>query len=271
MTFFDLIELDFVQTALIAAAVLGLVAGVLGPFIVTRKMAFAVHGTSELAFTGGAAALLVGVSVGYGALAGSIVAAVLLGVLSRRDSDRDSVIGAILAFGLGMGVLMLALVPGRTTNKFGLLVGQIVGVDSTDLKLLVIASIAVLVVMGFIYRPLFFASVDPDVAVSRGVPVRTLSIVFAVLVGVATALSVQVVGALLVLALMITPAAAAMRLTASPFLATVLAVVFAEVAVIGGILLSLVPALPVSALVTALSFVIYLVCRFVSWQRSRSA
>ena len=101
MTIFDLLELDFVQTALIAAAVLGLVAGVLGPFIVTRKMAFAVHGTSELAFTGGAAALLLGVGVGYGALAGSILAAVLLGVLSRRESDRDSVIGARMSSWLG--------------------------------------------------------------------------------------------------------------------------------------------------------------------------
>ncbi|MEU7475224.1 metal ABC transporter permease [Lentzea sp. NPDC042327] len=261
MTFFDLLALDFVQTALIAAAVLGLVAGALGPFIVTRKMAFAVHGTSELAFTGGAAALLLGVGVGYGALAGSIIAAVLLGVLSRRESDRDSVIGAILAFGLGMGILMLALYKGRSSNKFGLLVGQIVGVDSTDLQLLVISSAAVLAVLAVIYRPLFFASVDPDVAVARGVPVRGLSIVFAVLIGVATALSVQVVGALLVLALMITPAAAAMRLTASPVRAIVLSVVFAEVAAVGGILLSLQPGLPVSALVTAVSFVIYLVCR----------
>ncbi|MFD4676811.1 metal ABC transporter permease [Lentzea sp. NPDC058450] len=271
MSFLDLLELDFVQTALIAAAVLGLVAGVLGPLVVTRKMAFAVHGTSELAFTGGAAALLLGIGVGYGALAGSIFAAVLLGVLSRRESDRDSVIGAILAFGLGMGILMLALYKGRASNKFGLLTGQIVGVDSTDLNLLVVSSAVVLVALAFIYRPLFFASVDPDVAVSRGVPVRALSIVFAVLVGVATALSVQVVGALLVLALMITPAAAAMRITASPLRATVLSVVFAEVAAVGGILLSLQPGLPVSAMVTAVSFVIYLVCRLVSSQRSRTA
>ncbi|MFJ5987392.1 metal ABC transporter permease [Lentzea sp. NPDC092896] len=270
MTFFDLLELDFVQTALIAAAVLGLVAGVLGPLVVTRKMAFAVHGTSELAFTGGAAALLLGVSVGYGALAGSILAAVLLGVLSRRESDRDSVIGAILAFGLGMGILMLALYKGRASNKFGLLTGQIVGVDSTDLNLLVVSSVAVLAVLALIYRPLFFASVDPDVAVSRGVPVRALSVVFAVLVGVATALSVQVVGALLVLALMITPAAAAMRVTASPLRATVLSVVFAEVAAVGGILLSLQPGLPVSALVTAVSFVIYLVCRGVGAVQRRA-
>src|SRR5215218_2678953 len=104
---------------LIAGAVLGLVAGVLSPLVVTRNMAFAVHGTSELAFTGGAAALLLGISVGYGALAGSIVAALLLALLSRRQSDRDSVIGAILAFGLGVGVLLLYLYQGRAANKFG--------------------------------------------------------------------------------------------------------------------------------------------------------
>ena len=145
---------------LIAGAVLGLVAGLLGPLVVTRKMAFAVHGTSELAFTGGAAALLIGIGVGYGALAGSVVAALLLGLLSTRDSDRDSVIGAILAFGLGLGVLFLALYKGRAANKFGLLTGQVVSVGSTDLWLLIGSSVAVLAVLAVIYRPLHFASVD---------------------------------------------------------------------------------------------------------------
>ncbi|TWP51159.1 metal ABC transporter permease [Lentzea tibetensis] len=270
MTFGQLLGIDFVQQALIAGAVLGLVAGVIGPLVVTRKMAFAVHGTSELAFTGGAAALLLGVSVGYGSLIGSVVAALLLGLLSQRDSDRDSVVGSILAFGLGLGILFVALYKGRTTNKFGLLTGQIIGVDTTNLWLLVGSSVGVLAVLAFIYRPLHFASVDPDVAVARGVPVKTLTIVFAVLVGVATALSVQIVGALLVLALMITPAAAACRVTASPLRATVLSVVFAEVAVLGGILLSLQPGLPVSAFVTAISFVIYLVCRAIGVRQRRS-
>ncbi|MBW4718862.1 metal ABC transporter permease [Saccharothrix obliqua] len=266
----DLLGYGFVRQMLIAGAVLGLVAGLLGPLVVTRKMAFAVHGTAELAFTGGAAALLVGVSVGYGALAGSVVAALLLGLLSRRDADRDSVIGAILAFGLGLGVLFLYLYKGRSANKFGLLTGQIVSVGSTDLWLLIGSSVAVLVVLALIYRPLHFASVDVAVATARGVPVRTLSVVFAVLVGVATALSVQVVGALLVLSLMITPAAAASRVTASPVKATVLAVVFAEVAVLLGILLSLAPGVPVSAFVTAVSFLIYLVCRAFGGTRSRA-
>ncbi|GAA3460159.1 metal ABC transporter permease [Saccharothrix longispora] len=265
----ELLGYDFVRQMLIAGAVLGLVAGVLGPLVVTRKMAFAVHGTSELAFTGGAAALLLGVGVGYGALAGSVVAALLLGLLSRRDSDRDSVIGAILAFGLGLGVLFLALYKGRAANKFGLLVGQVVSVGSTDLWLLIGASVAVLAVLALIYRPLHFASVDAAVATARGVPVRTLAVVFALLVGVATALSVQVVGALLVLSLMITPAAAAARVTASPLRATVLAVLFAEASVLIGMLLSLAPGVPVSAFVTAVSFLIYLVCRLLGRTRER--
>ncbi len=266
----DLLRHDFVRDMLIAGAVLGLLAGVIGPLVVTRKMAFAVHGTSELAFTGGAAALLLGVGVGYGALAGSLVAALLLGLLSRRDSDRDSVIGAILAFGLGLGVLFLHLYKGRSANKFGLLTGQVVSVGSTDLWLLVSASVAVLAVLAVTWRPLFFASVDPVVAVARGIPVRGLAVVFAVLVGVATALSVQIVGALLVLSLMITPGAAAVRITASPVRATVLAVVFAEVSAMVGMGLSLVLGMPVSVFVTAVSFLIYVVCRVVGRNRGRT-
>ena len=264
-------ELDGVRTALLAAAILGLVAGVLGPLIVMRRMSFAVHGTSELAFTGGAAALLLGIGVEYGALIGAVVAALLLGILGARDADRDSVIGVILSFGLGVGVLLLWFYPGRASNKFGLLVGQIVGVDFASIALLSVCGIVVMLVLLVIYRPLLFASVDPDVARARGVPVGGLSVVFAVLVGVATALGVQTVGALLVLALMITPAAAAARVTASPLRATVLAVIFAESAALGGFILSLAPGAPVSAFVTGISFLIYLVCWTISLLRGRSA
>ncbi|AIJ26627.1 MULTISPECIES: metal ABC transporter permease [Amycolatopsis] len=267
----QLLGLPFVQTALLAAAVLGLVAGVLGPLIVTRRMSFAVHGTAELAFTGAAGALLLGVGVEFGALAGAVIAALLLGLLGGRESDRDSVIGAILSFGLGLGVLFLWFYPGRAANKFGILVGQIVSIETTNLIVLVIAALVVLAVLAFIYRPLLFASVDPHVAAARGVPARTLSVVFAVLVGVATALGVQIVGALLVVAMMVTPAAAAARLTASPWKATVLAVVFAETAALGGIVLSLAPGAPVSAFVTAIAFTIYLVCRLVAYLRDRAA
>jgi zinc/manganese transport system permease protein len=264
-----LLALPYVQAALVAAAILGLLAGVLGPLIVSRNMAFAVHGTSELSFTGGAAALLIGADVGHGALAGAIVAALVLGLLSRRSADHDSVIGAVLSFGLGVGVLLLWFYPGRASSKFGLLVGQVVGVDFASIALLSLCGIGVMLVLLVIYRPLLFASVDPDVAKARGVPVGRLSLVFAVLVGVATALGVQTVGALLVLALMITPAAAAARVTASPLRATVLAVIFAETAALGGFVLSLAPGAPVSAFVTTISFLIYLVCRLISARRDK--
>jgi zinc/manganese transport system permease protein len=266
---FRLLQFGFVQSALLAAAVLGLLAGVLGPLIVSRNMAFSVHGTSELSFTGGAAALLLGIQVGYGAIAGAVVAALILGLLTRRTAEHDSVIGAVLAFGLGVGVLLLWFYKGRSSNKFGLLVGQIVSADFASVLLLAVSTVLVLGVLGVLYRPLLFASVDPEVAVARGVPVRLLSPVFAVLVGVATALGVQTVGALLVLALMITPAAAACRITASPLRATVLAVIFAEIAAVGGIVLSLAPGAPISAFVTAISFVIYLLCVAVGGLRGR--
>lgn len=265
----QLLSFEFVVHALLAAAALGVVSGALAPLVVARKMAFAVHGTAELAFTGGAAALLLGVSIGLGALVGAVLAAILLAVLGQRDSERDSVIGVVLSFGLGIGVLLLFFHQGRTANKFSLLVGQIVGVGTTELALLAGCAVGVLLVLAVIYRPLLFASVDPDVATARGVPIRMLGPLFAVLVGVATALGVQTVGALLVLALMVTPGAAAARVTANPLLATLLAVIFAEVAVLGGIVLSLAPGVPISAFVTAISFVIYVVCRGIGSVRLR--
>jgi zinc/manganese transport system permease protein len=265
----SLLEVPFVQSALIACAVLGLVAGALAPLIVARGMSFAVHGTAELAFTGGAAALLAGVGVGAGAVVGAVVAGLVFGLLGLRARERDSVIGVVLAFGLGLGVLLLALYSGRASNKFGLLTGSIVAVDSTNLALLGGVAVLVVATMAVIYRPLLFASTDPDVAVARGVPVRMLSLVFAVLIGLTTALAVPVVGAILVLSVLIAPGAAAARVTANPLTATVLAVAFAEVALLGGTVLSLAPGLPISGYVATLSFLLYVGCRVVGQARGR--
>ncbi|KQY33576.1 helicase [Nocardia sp. Root136] len=259
----NLLGYDFVQQALLASALLGLLAGLIGPLIVARQMSFAVHGTSELSLTGASAALLVGVGVGFGAIAGSVVAAVLFGWLGSRARERDSVIAVVLSFGLGLSVLFLWLAPERAGSKFSLLTGQVAGVGYDGLALLVTCTAGVLAVLAVVYRPLLFASSDPEVAIARGVPVRALSVVFAVLLGITAAFGVQIVGALLVLALLITPAAAAAQVTSSPMRATVLSVIFAEVAAVGGLLLSLAPGVPVSTFVTAISFSIYLVCRFV--------
>lgn len=260
----DLLGRGFVQQALIAAALLALVAGLIGPFIVMRQMSFAVHGSSELSLTGAAFALLAGFNVGTGALVGSALAAVLFGILGQRARERDSAIGVVLAFGLGLAVLFIHLYPGRAGTSFALLTGQIVGVGYSGLALLIGVTVLVVGVLAFSYRPLLFATADPEVAAARGVPVRTLGIVFAALVGVVAAQGVQIVGALLVMSLLITPAAAAARVFSSPVLVIAASVVFAELSAVVGIVLSLAPGVPVSVFVTTISFVIYLVCWAVS-------
>lgn len=261
--------LPLVRNSLLAGAVLALVGGLVGVFVMQRDLAFAVHGVSELSFAGASAALLFSVDVTVGAVVGSLAAALAIGLLGSRARDRNSIIGVLMPFGLGLGVLALALYPGRAANKFGLLTGQIVAVD--DSRVGVMAAIAVVVVGGLlvVWRPLTFASVDPDVAAARGVPTRTLSLVFMLLLGLAVAMAVQVVGALLVLSLLITPAAAATRVSASPVWVPVLAVIFAEVSAVGGILLALGSSVPISPYITTISFLIYLVCRGVGRRRRR--
>ncbi|AMS07301.1 metal ABC transporter permease [Acidipropionibacterium acidipropionici] len=256
--FADLLPL--VTSSLIAGAVLGVLAGLIGPMIHARDLAFAVHGTSELSFAGASVALFLGVGVTAGAVAGSLVAAVILGVLGVRAKDRNASIGIMLPFGMGIGVLFLSLYKGRSSNKFGLLTGQIVAVDTTQLTTLCLVAALVALILAAVWRPLFFASADPEVARARGVPMRFLSILFMVLLGLTTAMAIQLVGALLVLSLLITPTAAAARVTARPSALSALSVVFAVTAAVGGIMLSLGPGLPVSPYVTTISFLIYLIC-----------
>lgn len=263
----DLLSRDFVQQALLASALLALVSGIVGPLIVMRQMSFAVHGSSELSLTGAAFALLAGFNIGIGALLGSALAAVLFGILGQRARERDSAIGVVLAFGLGLAVLFIHLYPGRTGTSFALLTGQIVGVGYSGLALLAVVAVVVIAVLAVSYRPLLFATVDPDVAAGRGVPVRGLGIVFAALVGVTAAQGVQIVGALLVMSLLITPAAAAARVFTSPLKAMVASVAFAETAAIGGLVLSLAPGVPVSVFVTTISFAIFLICWWIGSRR----
>ncbi|MGI4895924.1 MAG: metal ABC transporter permease [Janthinobacterium lividum] len=256
--------LALVHNSLWAGVLLGLVGGLVGVFVVARDLPFAVHGTSEMSFAGGAAALLLGTNVVVGSLVGSVLAAVLFGILGTRAREHNSAIGVLMPFGLGLGVLFLALYQGRAANKFGLLTGQIVAVDDPQLISLAVISVIVIATMVLLWRPLLFASLDPELAAARGVPVRVLSPVFMLVLGLAVAMSVQIVGALLVLALLVTPAAAAVRVSASPFVVPLLSVVFALTAMVGGTLVALGSSVPISPYVTTVSFLIYLACRVVA-------
>jgi zinc/manganese transport system permease protein len=260
--------LVLVQNSIIAAAVLGIVGGLIGVFVMQRDMAFAVHGISELSFAGAAAALLLGLNVLGGSIVGSLIAAGLIGVLGAKARDRNSIIGVLMPFGLGLGILFLALYPGRSGNKFGLLTGQIISVDLPQLGLLLAISIVVLIALLIVWRPLTFDSLDAEVASARGVPSRALSIVFMTLLGLTVAISVQVIGALLVMALLVTPAAAALRVSSSPVMVPVLSMAFGLVSAVGGILLALGGSLPISPYITTISFAIYVVCRMIGARRA---
>ena len=270
---FDFSDYDqlipLVQNSLIAGLLLGIMGGLIGVFVMTRDMSFAVHGISELSFAGAAIALLIGLNVALGATFGSIVAAIIIAIMGTRAKDRNSIIAVLMPFGLGIGILALALYEGRAANKFGLLTGQIIAVDDPQVFWLIATSLVVVIALLVIWRPLSFASLDPEVAEARGVPTKALGIVFMLLLALAVAASVQIVGALLVMTLLVTPAAAALRLTSSPLLVPILSMVFAVVAVVGGILLALGGGLPISPYVTTLSFAIYLVARVIEKVRSR--
>lgn len=262
-----LLSVDFVQHALLAALLLGIVSGAIAPLIVMRKMSFAAHSTGELALMGAAAALLFGFSVSWGALIGAVLAAVALTALGQRE--QDAIVAVILSFGMGLSVLFIYLYPGRSSAAFSLLTGQIVGVSSASLGILAVLAALVVATMALLWRPLLFATVDPVLAAASGVKVRVLALVFAALIGVVASQGVQIVGALLLIALLITPGAAAVKVTSNPVLAVVLSGTFSVVSAVGGLVASLAPGLPVSVFVTTLSFVIYLVCRGIAWMRSR--
>ncbi len=267
--FTQLLAQHFVHTALWAGAVVAVVSGAIGVFVVARGMSFAVHAISELGFTGAAGALALGLDPVLGMFTGSVLVGLVLGLLSLRGRERDSAIGAVLAFGLGLGVLFLSLTPVYATEATNLLFGSIVGVSDTQLRNLVIVATVVLVGLAVVYRPLLFSSVDPEIAAARGVPLRALSVAIFLLLALTAAEAIQVVGVLLVLTLVITPAAAAQRLTGRPTRALLLSVGIALVSTEGGILLSLAKPWPTSFFIATISFAAYVGARLVDWNRGR--
>ena len=244
-----------------------MITGIIGPFVVMRGMSFAVHGTSELAFTGAAAGLLINGNPVEGALVGALVVATVIGLLGTKERERDSVIGVILAFGLGLGVLFLSYYHGFATEATNILFGNIFGVSGGQLITLIIVGIAVIVTMIILYRPLLFASVDPEVANAKGVPVRLLGIIFLFVLAFTVTEAAQIVGTLLVLSLAVTPAAAALHLSSKPLIVTALSVGFALIASVGGVLASIqISTIKASVFVTVISFSIYIIARVAGWR-----
>ena len=252
----------FVQQALMAGAVTAVVAGCVGPFVTLRNMSFAVHGLAEVGFTGAAGAVVLGFSPELGLLGASFLAAAAFGTLGVRLRERDIAIGSVLAFAIGLGVLFLSLYTRYATEAFSILFGSILAVSRDDVVRTAGVGAVVAAALVTIAHPLRFASIDPEVAEARGVPVRLLSIVFLLVVALAVSVAVQVVGVLLILTLLITPAGAAQRLTLHQPRIILYSVLIAFGATLGGIACAVYTSLPASFFVSALSLTAYLGARW---------
>jgi zinc/manganese transport system permease protein len=264
----DYLQLPAVQNALVAATLVAIVSGLIGPFVITRRAAFAVHGVAELSFTGAVAGLVWANDPVLGAMLGSLVVASAIGLLGVRESERDAAIGVTLAFGLGVGFYLLHAYHRNASAATNILFGQIFGVSDNQIVLLLAVAGGVLLAVLVLYRRLLFASVDPEVAEARGVPTRALGVIFLFVLALTVTEAAQIVGTLLVLSLAITPAAAAHRLSARPALVAGASVLFALLASDGGLILSLqVQRVPTSSFITTISFAIYVLARLVGSRR----
>jgi len=269
----ELFEFHFMQNALLTGTVVAVLAGAVGYFVVLRGQSFAAHTLSQVGFPGAAAGVLVHASPLAGLLVFCVGAALGIGFAGRGldagRRDESAVVGTILAFSLGLGLLFARLYAGSVQGIYAFLFGTILGIsDSATATTAALAAVC-LVVLTAIARPLLFASIDPDVAQARGVPVRALSIAFLVLVAVAVAQTVQIVGTLLIFALLIAPAAAAQQVTSRPWVGLGLSVVLSLAFTWVGLTVAYFSIYPVGFFITTLAFGCYLMLRLLREARRR--
>jgi zinc/manganese transport system permease protein len=262
-------KFPFMQHAFEAGTIVAIVAGIIGYFVVLRRSSFAAHALSHVGFSGAAAAVLFGIDPVIGLLLFTSGGGVAMGALGRRAASRDVQIGTVLAFMLGLGVLFISLYDGYASQAYSLLFGQILGISAYDVLLTLLISISVLVATAIVYRPLLFSSLDEDVAEAKGLPMMGLGIIFMLLVAVSVSISVQVIGVLLIFALMVTPAAIAHRVTKRPRNGIIISVAIALAATWTGLFVAFYLPYPVSFFITTIVFALYLITMIVQKVRSR--
>jgi zinc/manganese transport system permease protein len=267
-----MLHYDFMRTAFAAAAIVALVAGPIGYFLVLRGQTFAGHALAHVGFTGATGAILFGLSPLAGLVFLTIIAGIGMGFLGERLAQRDVAIGIVLALALGLGLLFLHFFTAFATQATALLFGNVLAVDVSTVWILLILGVVSLATLAVISRPLLFVSVQPELAVAKGVPARALSITFLAIVALATAECAQIVGVLLVFALMVGPAATAQRLTKNVTsglgLAAALALAYAWL----GLTLAFYTDWPTSFWISALSAAGYflVVLPWARWLRQRA-
>ncbi|MGE5290876.1 MAG: metal ABC transporter permease [Micromonosporaceae bacterium] len=273
----DMWAFPFMVNAFRAGAVVAVIAGAIGWFMVLRRQSFAGHTLSLAAFPGAAGATLIGVSAVYGYFAFCIGAALIIAVATKDRraagglATESALTGTVQAFTLACGLLFVALYNGFLNGTTALLFGSFLGITVGQVAVLSAVGVAVLVVVTAIARPLLFASVDPDVAAARGVPVRALSVAFLVLLGAAVAETAQITGALLVFALLVMPAATAQRLTPRPLASLIITLAIGWAVTWAGLFAAYYSPYPIGFYVTTFAFAAFLAAHIAAAGRQRWA
>jgi zinc/manganese transport system permease protein len=265
-----MLEFEFVRNAFEAGTIIAIVAGLIGYFVVLRRSSFASHALGHTGFSGAAAAVLVGAQPVYGLLIFTIATASGMAFLGNRASSRDVEIGTVLAFALALGLLFLSLYQGYATEAYSILFGEVLGISAAGVSFTFWTSLVVFGVLAIIYRPLLFSSLDEDVAEAKGLPMGTLNLAFMVLLAVTISIAVQIIGVLLIFALMVTPAAIAVRLTRRTLTAVLVAILVAVTATWAGLFIGWYEPYPVSFFIVAIVFVEYVVIRGIGVLRESS-
>ncbi len=256
-----LFHYEFMVNAFEAGTIVAIVAGAIGYFVVLRSTAFAAHALSHIGFAGATGAVVLGISPVFGLLAFTLGSGVAIGALGSRLRGRDVTIGIVLAWTLGLGVLFISLYRGYATEAYALLFGEILGISQADVVVTLVAGLITIASLVAVYRPLLFSSVDEELASAKGVPVTALSIAFMAILAVAVTEAVQVVGVLLIFALIVTPAAIAVRFTSRPPAAILIGAALALAFTWLGLSIAYYSPHPVSFFITSLAFATYVAVR----------
>lgn len=264
-----LFHYQFMVNAFEAGTIVAIVAGAIGYFVVLRGSAFAAHALSHIGFAGAAGAVVLGLSPIAGLLVFTLGAGTAIGALGNRLRGRDVTIGIVLAWTLGLGVLFISLYRGYANEAYAILFGLILGISQNEVLVTMVAGFVTVVGLLFLYRPLLFASVDEDLASAKGVPVTVLSVAFMALLAIAVTEAVQVVGVLLIFALIVTPAAIAIRFTSRPPAAIGIGVGLSLGFTWLGLAIGYFSPHPVSFFITSIAFGTYVLVRAFEPLRSR--
>jgi zinc/manganese transport system permease protein len=263
----QLLTFPFMVNALEAGTIVAVLAAVVGWYMVLRRQTFAGHTLSVMSFPGATGASLAGLPTALGYYAACIAAAIAMRgtgrSLVRSYGTETAVIGTVQALGLGAGYLFLSLNHAVLGGPETLLFGTFLGVTSAQVLTLGLVALVALAVVAFVGRPLLFATIDPDVAQSRGVPVGALDTAFLLVLALAVAATSQITGALLVFALLVAPPSTAQLITMRPLVGLVLSIAFGLAIVWLGLGVAYFSPYPVGFYITSFAFGLYVIARVV--------